>query len=150
MNPIYFGETDLKKISAITACLLLLAHGGAFAQEGGKHKKGHTANARMQKLHDMMPMYGVALSKLETALEKGDPAAVETEAGKMLATTPDLKRAKPHKNVKQLAKFKSIAAGFENDLKQTVEIAKTGDLQKARGAFKKAEEKCAECHALFR
>lgn len=140
----------MKKKLAIIAVLLLLAHGAAFAQEGGKHKKGHTANARMQKLHDMMPMYGVALSRLETALEKGDSAAVEAEAGKMLATTPDLKKARPHKNVKQLAKFKSIATGFENDLKQTVELAKAGDFGKAKGAFKKAEEQCVECHALFR
>ncbi|MBI2353891.1 MAG: cytochrome c [Deltaproteobacteria bacterium] len=140
----------MKKLTTMIACLLLLAHGEAFAQEGGKHKKGHKADALMQRLHDMMPMYGVALSKLETALEKGDPAAVETEAGKMLATTPDLKKAKPHKNAKQLNKFKSIAAGFESELKQTVELARTGDFNKAKAAFKKAEDKCAECHALFR
>lgn len=140
----------MKKAAAITICALLLCQGGAFAHEGEKHGKKPKADAQMQKLHDMMPMYAVALSKVEAALEKKDPVAVEAEAGKMLATAPDLKKGKPHKNLKQLKTFKSIAAGFESDLKETVELAKKGDFTKARDAFKKAEAKCAECHAKFR
>jgi len=104
----------------------------------------------MQKLHKMMPMYAMALSKLEAALEKGDLPAVESEAGKILATAPDLKRAKPHKNIKQLKTFRSIAAGFEKDVKETAELAKKGDFANARIAFQKAETKCATCHAKFR
>ncbi|MCM2359066.1 MAG: cytochrome c [Geobacteraceae bacterium] len=140
----------MKRVMAITICAFLLIQGGAFAQEGEKHEKKHKANAQMQKLHDMMPMYGMALAKVEAALEKKDPVAVETEAGKMLATTANLKKAKPHKNLKQLKTFRSIAAGFESDLKETVALAKKGDFAKARDAFKKAEAKCAECHAKFR
>lgn len=140
----------MKKVAALTTCAFLLMQGGAFAHEGEKHEKTHKTDAQMQKLHDMMPTYAVALAKLEGALEKGDPAAVEAEGGKLLATTPDLKKAKPHKNLKQLKTFRRIAAGFENDVKETVELAKKGDFVKAKSAFKKAEAKCAECHAKFR
>lgn len=140
----------MKRIAAISICALLLIQGGALAHEGEKHEKKQKADPQMQKLHGMMPMYGMALAKVETALEKKDVAAVEAEAGKMLATTPDLKKAKPHKNLKQLKTFTNIAAGFESDLKETVELAQKGDFDKAKAAFKKAEEKCAKCHAKFR
>lgn len=140
----------MNRVAAITICALLLFQGGAFAHEGEKHEKKQKTNAVMQKLHDMMPMYGMALANVEAALEKKDSVAVETEAGKMLATTPDLKKAKPHKNLKQLKTFRSIASGFESDLKETVALAKKGDFTKAKDAFKKAEAKCAECHAKFR
>ncbi|MFZ3208681.1 MAG: hypothetical protein WA140_07580 [Geobacteraceae bacterium] len=73
--------------------------------------------------------------------KKGDVAAVETEGGKMLATTPDLKNGKPHKNLKQLKTFRSIATGFESDLKGMVELAKKGDLTKTKDVFKKVEAK---------
>jgi cytochrome c556 len=140
----------MKRIAALTVWAFLLTQGGAFAHEGENHGEKHTADAQMRKLHAMMPMYGMALANLEKALEKGDLAAVEVEAGKMLATVPDLKKAKPHKNLRQLKTFRSIAAGFESDLKETVELAKKGDYVKARTAFQKAEAKCAECHSKFR
>lgn len=140
----------MRRIAATMVCALLLVQGTAFAHKGEKHTKKQKTDARMQKLHDMMPMYGIALANVEKALEKGDTAAVEAEAGKMLATAPDLKKAKPHKNLKQLKTFRSIAAGFESDLKETVELAKKGDFTKAKAVFKKAEAKCAECHAKFR
>lgn len=140
----------MKRAAAITACAFMLIQGAAFAHEGEKHGGKQKTDAQMQKLHDMMPMYGAALANVEKALEKKDAAAVEAEAGKMLATTPDLKKAKPHKNLKQLKTFRNIAAGFESDLKETVELAKKGDFVKAKTAFGKAESKCAECHAKFR
>lgn len=135
---------------AVTICAFLMIQGWAFAHEGEKHAKSQKSDEQMQKLHDMMPMYAMALAKLEAALEKGDLTAVETEAGKLLATTPDLRKAKPHKNLKQLKTFRSIAARFEGDLKETVELAKKGDFARAKTAFGKAEAKCAECHAKFR
>jgi cytochrome c556 len=140
----------MNRVVVITICTFFLIQGGAFAREGAKHGNEHKADAQMQKLHDMMPMYAVALSKVEAALVKGDPAAVETEAGKMLATAPDLKKAKPHKNLNQLKTFRNIAAGFEKDLKETVYLAKNGDFAKAKAVFKKAEAKCAACHEKFR
>ncbi|MFZ3208955.1 MAG: cytochrome c [Geobacteraceae bacterium] len=140
----------MKRVAAITIFAFLLVQGGAFAQEGEKHGGKHKADPQMRKLHDMMPMYAVALSKVETALGKGDPATVETEAGKMLATAPDLKKAKPHKNIRQLKTFRNIATGFEKDLKETVKLAKKGDFAKAKDVLKKVEANCAECHAKFR
>ncbi|KAF0217122.1 MAG: hypothetical protein FD174_3423 [Geobacteraceae bacterium] len=140
----------MKKIIAITFSAVLLIQSGAFAHEGEKHEKKHKANAQMQKLHDMMPMFAAAQANVEKALEKGDSASVEAEAGKMLATAPDLKKAKPHKNLKLPKTFRNIAAGFESDLKETVELAKKGDFTKAKAAFQKAEAKCTECHAKFR
>lgn len=140
----------MKRVVIILICAFLPIQGGAFAHEGENHGKEHKSNAQMQKLHDMMPMYAVALSKVEAALEKGDPAAVETEAEKMLATVPDLKKAKPHKNIRQLNTFRNIAAGFEKDLKETVDLAKNGNFVKAKTAFQRAEAKCAACHAKFR
>jgi hypothetical protein len=140
----------MKRAVVITISAFLLIHGRAFAHEGEMHGHEHQADAQMQKLHAMMPMYAVEQSKVEAALEKGDPAAVEIEAGKMLASVPDLKRSKPHKNLKQLKIFRSIAAHFENDLKETVALAKTGAFVKAKVVFKNAEAKCVECHAKFR
>jgi soluble cytochrome b562 len=138
----------MKRIMAITVVgAFLLTQGGAFAHEGRKLHKG---DAQMQKLHDMMPMYAIAMAKLEAALDKADLATVEAEAGKMLTTTPDLKKVKPHKKPKQLKTFRSLAAGFERDLKETVELAKKGDFPKAKTSFLNAETKCAECHAKFR
>lgn len=153
MTPNIDGGTMNKRSSAIAVCLIgafFSYQAGAFAHEAEKHTKGHEKDVQMQKLHDMMPMYSVSLSKVEAALEKGNSAAVETEAGKMLATAPDLKKGKPHKNLKQLKTFRSLAAGFESDLKETVVLAKKGDFVKAKDAFKNAEAKCAECHAKFR
>ena len=127
---------------------LLMIHGQAFAQ--GTEKHGKPAGAQMKKLHDMMPMFSVASAKLGTAIEKGDAAAVEVEAGKILSVLPDLKKSKPHKNVKQRSKFVELAKKQEEALTSTVDRAKKGDFPGARAAYKKVEQVCAECHAKFR
>ena len=79
---------------AITVGAFLMTQGGAFAHEGGKHLK---EVAQMRKLHDMMPLYAIAMAKLEAALDKADLAAVEAEAGKMLATSRSAKEQTPQK-----------------------------------------------------
>jgi cytochrome c556 len=140
----------MKRAMVIAIGAVLLLQGGAFAHEGEMHGHGHQADAQMQKLHAMMPMFAVEQSKVETALEKGDRAAVETGAGKMLAAVPDLKKSKPHKNLKHIKLFKSTAARFEHDLTDTVRLANKSDFAGAKVAFKNAEAKCAECHAKFR
>jgi soluble cytochrome b562 len=104
----------------------------------------------MKKMHDMMPMFSLASARLETSLEKGNTAAVESEAGKMIAAIPDLKKSKPHKNIKQRKEFVELATRMERNLISTVELAKSGDLAGAKTAFKKVEEICAACHAKFR
>ena len=131
-------------------CLVLGAYGQALAHGTEKHGKAAPADAQMKKMHDMMPMFSLASARLETSLEKGDTAAVESEAGKMLAAIPDLKKSKPHKNIKQRKEFVELATKMERNLISTVELAKSGDLAGAKTAFKKVEEICAACHAKFR
>ena len=131
-------------------CLVLGAYGQALAHGTEKHGKATSADAQMKKLHDMMPMFSLASARLETSIENGDIAAVESEAGKMLAAIPDLKKSKPHKNIKQRKEFTKLATDNEKSLISTVELAKSGDLAGAKNAFKKVEEICAACHAKFR
>lgn len=129
---------------------LLTIRGQVFAHGTEKHGNPKPADAQMKKLHGMMPMFSVASAKLETALEKDDAAAVEAEAGKILSALPDLKKSKPHKNVKQRSKFIELAKKQEETVTATVELAKKGDFVGARAAYKKVEQVCAECHIKFR
>ena len=129
---------------------LLTIQGVAFAQGTDKHGKTAPTAAQMKKMHAMMPMFSVAAAKLEAALDKGDAAAVETEAGKIMAVLPDLKKSKPHKNVKQRGKFVELATNFGKTITSTLDLAKKGDFAGAKTAFKKAEEICVACHAKFR
>ena len=149
----YAGGKMRNRCSIAAMCLLLgslTMYGQALAHGTEKHGKSRPAEAQMKKLHDMMPMFSVASAKLETALEKGDAAAVEAEAGRILAALPDLKKSKPHKNVKQRDKFVALAKKQEETVTATVELAKKGDFVGARAAYKKVEEVCADCHAKFR
>jgi len=136
-----------------TACLVLVAltlSGVAFAHGTEKHGKAASVDAQMKKLHAMMPMYSLASANLEAALEKGDAAAVDAEGGKILSTLPDLKKSKPHKNIKQRGKFVELATNLEIAVTSTVALANKGDFAGAKAAFKKVEELCAACHAKFR
>lgn len=128
----------------------LTLYGIAFANGTEKHGRTAPADTQMKNLHAMMPMFSVASAKLEAALEKGDTATVEVEAGKILAALPDLKKSKPHKNVKQQKKYVELATNLEKTVTSTVDKVKNGDLTGAKAAFKKAEEICAACHAKFR
>lgn len=129
---------------------LLALYGTAIAHGTEKHGKAAAADVQMKKLHAMMPMFSLASAELETALEKGNIASVEAEAGKILAALPDLKKSKPHKNVNQRKKFVALAANLESATTSTVDFARKGDLNGAKAAFKKVEEACAACHAKFR
>lgn len=139
---------------AITVmCLMfgpLTMYGQAFAHGTEEHGKMKPADAQMNKLHAMMPMFSVASANLETALEKGNISAVEAEAGKILAGLPDLKKSKPHKNVKQRKKFVDFAINLDKAVTSTVDLAKKGDLASAKVAFKNVEKICVACHAKFR
>lgn len=122
----------------------------AFAHGREKHSTMVPADAQMKKMHDMMPMFSVASAALETALEKGDVTVVEMEAEKIIAAIPDLKKSKPHKNIKQRKIFVKYAATLEETIASTATLAKQGDFAGAKAAFKNAEEACAACHAKFR
>lgn len=122
----------------------------AFARGTEKHGKTAAVDVQMKKLHAMMPLLSVVSAKLESALEKGDIAAVETEGNKIRAAVPDLKKAKPHKNIKQRKSFVELATNLDKAVISTVELAKKGDIAGAKAAFKQVEETCAECHTKFR
>ena len=122
---------------------LLAMNGQSFGHGTEKHHAAQT-DVQMKKLHAMMPMFSQASARLETSLEKGDIAAVEAEAGKMLAALPDLKKAKPHKNIKKKKEFAGLATNMEIALVHTVDLAKRGDIAGAKSAFKKIEEICAK------
>jgi cytochrome c556 len=128
----------------------LLAQGGAFAHEGESHDNEHKADAQMQKLHHIMPMYAQAQAKIDEALTTRDAAMIKAETGKILATLPDLKNAQPHKNLKQIATFRKIASAFAGDVKKTAALAKAGDFGGAKNAFRFAQARCNECHQKFR
>lgn len=104
----------------------------------------------MKKLHAMMPVFSVASAELESALEKGDAVAAKVPAEKILAATSDLKKSKPHKNVKQQKKFVELVSNFDTLVTSTVDLIKKDDISGAKIAFKKVEEVCAACHAKFR
>lgn len=143
----------MKNISTIAVTSLVtvtLALGVAFAHGTEKHGKTAAADAQMKKMHDMMPMFSLASAALETALEKGDITVAETEAAKIIAAIPDLKKSKPHKNIKQRKKFVELAINFEVAVISTLDLAKKGDFAGAKAAFKNAEKACADCHAKFR
>ena len=116
---------------------------------GTDPRGGHT-DEQMKKLHAMMPMFSIASAELESALEKGDAAAAKAQADKILAAAPDLKKSKPHKNIKQRKIFVELATKFEKKVTSTVDLIKKDDLSGAKAAFKKVEEVCAACHAKFR
>lgn len=130
--------------------MTLALSGVAFAHGTEQHGKTAAADAQMKKLHDMMPMFSLASAGLETALEKGDVTVVEAEAEKILAAIPDLKKSKPHKNIKQRKIFVKYAAKLEETITSTAVLAKQGDFPGAKAAFKHAEKACAACHAKFR
>lgn len=140
----------MKKPAATISCAILLIAGVAFAHAGEKHQGKHKEGAQMDKLHKMMPAYAQAQAAINEALEKGDKAAVEEQTGKILATLPDLKKAKPHKNPGALKTMRKIASAFEEEVKSTAALAKKGDFAGARASFVKAQKKCDECHAKFR
>lgn len=129
---------------------VLAINGVAFAHGTEKHDRKSAADARMKKLHDMMPMFSVATAKLEAALEKGDAAGAEVEAGKIVAAVTDLKKSKPHKNSKQRKIFVEQAASLGAAASTTATLAKKGDFAGAKVAYKKIEQACADCHARFR
>lgn len=140
----------MKKIITITASAILLTQSGVFAHEGEKHPKGHKEDVQMMKLHAIMPMYAQAQLRVNAALDKRDAATVGSESGKILASMPDLKKAKPHKNLKEIKIMRKLASAFEGDVKATKALAKKGDWAGAKAAFAKAEKRCDECHAKFR
>lgn len=152
MNNNYTGGNMRNRLAIAVLCLAvgsLTMYGQALAHGTEEHGK-MAMDSQMKKLHAMMPAFSTASAQLEAALDKGDTSAAEMEAGKILAAIPDLKKSKPHKNVKQHKKFVELATSLDKSVASTSDLAKKGDLAGAKVAFKKVEEACAACHAKFR
>jgi soluble cytochrome b562 len=98
----------------------------------------------------MMPMFSIASAELESALEKGDAASAKIKAEMILAAVPDLKKSKPHKNIKHRKEFVELAIELEKSVNSTVYFIKEDNFSGAKTAFKKVEDTCAACHAKFR
>lgn len=139
----------MKFVTSLIAGAILLTGGMSFAHEGEEHGHHHH-DAQMAKLHEMMPKYAEAQATINTALEKEDVATVVKETGYLLSTVADLKKSKPHKKLKELADFKKIAGKFEQDVRQTADSARKGDVSGAKAAFAEAQKRCAQCHNKFR
>lgn len=141
------------KIYSVTLSValgLLTLNGVAYAHGTEKHDKKVPVDAQMKKLHAMMPMLAVASTALVSALDKADTAAAKTQADKILAVVPDLKKSRPHKNHKQQKKFVELATSFDETMTSTVDFINKDDLPGAKTAFKKVEEICTACHVKSR
>ena len=132
----------------LSASILFIMPIDTFAH--GTAPYGGHMDEQMKKLHAMMPMLSIASAELETALEKGNLADALVQANKIKAAAPDLKKSKPHKNVKQRKKFVELATSFDKAIASTVDLIKKDELSGAKASFKKVEELCAACHAKFR
>jgi cytochrome c556 len=139
----------MKRVLVLFSCAFLLAEGVSFAHEGEAHGK-HQADAQMVKLHKMMPKYAKSQALINAALEKGDVATIAKETKYLLSTVADLKKAKPHKQLKELKEFQTIAENFEKDVKSTAELARKGDVEGAKASFSSAQKGCSACHVKFR
>lgn len=145
----------MDKIYAITLMALLLVPfvflGESFAH-GPDHsvKKSMASDAQMQKLHAMMPVFSIVLAELESALEKEDLVAASGQTDKILVFVPDLKKSKPHKNIKQRKKFVEHATSLDEAVSSLAVFIDKNDHSGAKTVFKKVEEACAACHAKFR
>jgi cytochrome c556 len=129
---------------------LLAFSAAAFSPSTEEHGKKVPADAQMKRLHAMMPVFSVASAEMETAIEKGDAAEVKTQADRILSAVPDLKKSNPHKNIRQITVFKSIAGKMGADITKIVTLAEKGNFAEAKAAFKNMEARCAECHTKFR
>jgi cytochrome c556 len=140
-------------VSVLFVAVGLTCFGNTFAygmEKHDKHSKHRAADAQMKKLHAIMPMFSQATANLEKSIEKGDAAAAEIEMEKLLRAIPELKKSKPHKNVKQHKKFVELAESLEVNLTSTRLMVAKRDFNSAKKAFKKVESVCAACHAKFR
>ena len=132
----------------LSAGILFIIPLETFAH-GTDHHGGH-ADEQMKKLHAMMPMFSIASAELESALEKGDAASAKIKAEMILAAVPDLKKSKPHKNIKHRKEFVELAIELEKSVNSSVYFIKEDNFSGAKTAFKKVEDTCAACHAKFR
>ena len=125
-------------------------NGTAFAHGTEKHGQTTMGIAQMKKMHAMMPIFSATTARMKVALTKGDAAAVAADADMIVAALPDLKVSKPHKNSNQRKRFAELADRLGTAVTSTADLAKKGDFAGAKDKFRKVEEACVACHAIFR
>jgi Cytochrome C' len=140
----------MKRFAALTIVVALVSQGGAFAHEAGEHNMSHDQDPRMLVLHKIMPKFARAQVRISEALKERNTPAVKSETGEILKSLPELKKARPHKNLRNLPTFRKIADAFEKEIRATAALAKVGNYAEAARAFAKAQKRCDECHAKFR
>jgi cytochrome c556 len=138
-----------RNVTALVSALLLCLAAAVFAHEGMEHG-GKRMGEAMARQHRLMAMYARTAAEIDESLKKGDAAAVEAGTRKILVSIPELKRMRPHKNLKERNAFPKIAAAFAADIKAVAANVKKGDFPGAMESFRSAEGKCNECHAKFR
>jgi hypothetical protein len=132
---------DKGKIFTISLMLGSLSLSGAAFAHGTKvHGNRTAADARMMKLHAMMPMFSLTSLELEPAIEKHDAAGAQNKARKILVAIPDLKKSRPHKNVKQIGDFKSIAVKIGEDANKIIALTEKGSFTEAQRVFRDMEK----------
>lgn len=134
----------------VLTLLTVVLFSGALIVNGVSAHDHEDHNTHMDKMHEMMPSFSTASTELKSALGKGDAVVVKVQADKMLASIPDMKMCKPHKNTNLNKKFVTLATSFERHLKATNAYADKGDFTGAKEAFKKVEKTCVDCHAKFK
>lgn len=84
-----------KKSVVVTISMVLglfASHGIALAHGTEKHDNMAPMDAQMKKLHAIMPLFSLASANMETALEKGEIELLQSEAEKITAAIPELKK----------------------------------------------------------
>ena len=137
-------------LKTTVACAAFMTAVVPAAHAHGTDPHGGHVDAHMKKLHAIMPMFSLAGAELESAIRKGDAVAVKDQADRILASVPDLKKSKPHRNVNQREKFVELATNLDKAVTSVVDLAKKEDFAGAKAAFKKVETACVACHAKFR
>lgn len=132
------------------AASLLFLHGTALAHGTQGHEKSHSDDLRMKKLHAMMPRFLESSLKLESALQKQDATATALHANSILRDLPELKRAKPHKNIQHIKEFRHLAADMGNELSSLIKLSENKNFDQAMVRFNKVKSLCNECHVRFR
>jgi soluble cytochrome b562 len=132
----------------LTAGIFLVIPSETHAHDPALHS-GHM-DEHMGKLHIMMPMFSIAYAELGSAIAKDDRVGAKLQTDKMLAAIPDLKKSIPHKNIKQLANFKSLASKLGEDITKVGALSEKGNFASARLAYRDMGTRCNECHRQFR
>lgn len=134
----------------LDAAAVVLAGTVAVSPALAHEHHGMAHDAQMEKLHAMMPVFATASARIQVAVKKKDAAAVDAEAGKIVAAIPDLKKSKPHKHASQRKKYVQLAEQLGRHASAVTAEAKKGDFSAAGKEYSRLSKTCDACHAIYR